>query len=202
MSYRMDAESVILQTVFGDHAANRCWFLMNWALLRESGAVALETVVEQTQAVITAVALKRILAEFYNRMTECGNDIGSMDVISALDDLGIGEEPIWFLAGQGSLEDKELTDIVNSRDDIHDMLDYLVRREGRNVAALMQETFDVPILFVQMLATAVRPDGGELDDYDSAEEYRDAVEACLAELNNFCVDYAVCYEWIENGMEL
>ena len=44
MSYRMDAESVILQTVFGDHAANRCWFLMNWALLRESGAVALETV--------------------------------------------------------------------------------------------------------------------------------------------------------------
>ena len=82
------------------------------------------------------------------------------------------------------------------------MLDYLVRREGRNVAALMQETFDVPILFVQMLATAVRPDGGELDDYDSAEEYRDAVEACLAELNNFCVDYAVCYEWIENGMEL
>ena len=92
--------------------------------------------------------------------------------------------------------------IVNSRDDIHDMLDYLVRREGRNVAALMQETFDVPILFVQMLATAVRPDGGELDDYDSAEEYRDAVEACYAELNNFCVDYAVCYEWIENGMEL
>ena len=104
MSYRMDAESVILQTVFGDHAANRCWFLMNWALLRESGAVALETVVEQTQAVITAVALKRILAEFYNRMTECGNDIGSMDVISALDELGIGEEPIWFLSGQGSLE--------------------------------------------------------------------------------------------------
>ena len=82
------------------------------------------------------------------------------------------------------------------------MLDYLVRREGLNVAALMQETFDAPILFVQMLATAVRPDGGELDDYDSAEEYRDAVEACYAELNNFCVDYAVCYEWIENGMEL
>ena len=64
MSYRMDAESVILQTVFGDHAANRCWFLMNWALLRESGAVALETVVEQTQAVITAVALNGFWQSF------------------------------------------------------------------------------------------------------------------------------------------
>jgi len=202
MSYKMDAESIIFQTVFGEHSANSCWFMMNWALLRESGAVALETVVEQTQAVISAVALKRILAEFYNRMTECGNDIGSLDVISALDELGIGEEAVWFLAGQGSLEDRELLDIVNSRDDIHDMLDYLVRREGRAVAHLMMETFDTPVLFAQMLATAVRPDGEELDDYNTPEEYREAVEACFAELNNFSIDYAVCYEWIDNGMEL
>lgn len=202
MSYRADAESVILQTVFGDHSANRCWFLMNWALLQESGAISLETVLDQTRAVISAVALKRILAEFYNRMTECGNDIGSLDVISALDELDIGEEAVWFLAGQESAEDSELLDILNSRDDIHDMLDYLVRREGRAAAELMEQAFGSTMLFAQMLATAVRPDGEELDGYDSPEEYRDAVEACFAEMNDFTVDYAVCYEWIDNGMEL
>ena len=31
---------------------------------------------------------------------------------------------------------------------------------------------------------------------------REAVEACFGELNNFSVDYAVCYEWISDGMEL
>lgn len=202
MSYRADAESVILQTVFGDHSANRCWFLMNWALLQESGAISLETVLDQTRAVISAVALKRILAEFYNRMTECGNDIGSLDVISALDELDIGEEAVWFLAGQESAEDSELLDILNSRDDIHDMLDYLVRREGQAAAELMEQAFGSTMLFAQMLATAVRPDGEELDGYDSPEEYRDAVEACFAEMNDFTVDYVVCYEWIDNGMEL
>ena len=202
MSYKMDAESVIIQTVFGDHAANNGWFLMNWALLRESGAVALDSVLEQTQAVISAVALKRILAEFYNRMTECGNDIGSLAVISALDELSIGEEAVWFLAGQSSREDAEVLDILNSRDDIHDLLDYLVRREGQAIARLMAETFDTPMLFAQMLATAVRPDGEELDDYHSADEYREAVEACFAELNTLTIDYAVCYEWIDDGMEL
>ena len=202
MSYRTDPESIILQTVFGDHSANRCWLLMNWALLQENGNISLETVLDQTRAVISAVALKRILAEFYNRMTECGNDIGSLDVISALDELDIGEEAVWFLAGQESAEDNELLDILNSRDDIHDMLDYLVRREGRAEAELMEQAFGSTMLFAQMLATAVRSDGEELDGYDSAEEYRDAVEACFGEMNNFTVDYAACYEWINNGMEL
>ena len=67
MRHQMDPESVILQTVFGEPSAASCWFMMNWALLRESGDVSLDTLLEQVRAAISAVALKKLLAEFYNR---------------------------------------------------------------------------------------------------------------------------------------
>ena len=202
MRHQMDPESVILQTVFGEPSAASCWFMMNWALLRESGDVSLDTLLEQARAAISAVALKKLLAEFYNRMTECGNDIGSIDVISVLDELSIGEEAVWFLAGQDSGEDPEFSEILNSRDDIHDLLEYFLRREGRAIAQRMLEAFDPSMIFAQMLATAVEVEGLEPEECASPDVYREAVEACFGELNNFSVDYAVCYEWISDGMEL
>ena len=47
MRHQMDPESVILQTVFGEPSAASCWFMMNWALLRESGDVSLDTLLSR-----------------------------------------------------------------------------------------------------------------------------------------------------------
>ena len=67
-------------------------------------------------------------------------------------------------AGQDSGEDPEFSEILNSRDDIHDLLEYFLRREGRAIAHGMLEAFDPSMIFAQMLATAVEIEGLEPEE--------------------------------------
>ena len=133
---------------------------------------------EQARAAISAVALKKLWRNFINRMTECGNDIGSIDVISCWTSSPLGRGgvvPGW----PGQRRRPGVFEILNSRDDIHDLLEYFLRREGRAIAQRMLEAFDPSMIFAQMLATAVEVEGLEPEECASPEVYRQAVEACF-----------------------
>ena len=109
---KMDPEAVISTVVFGEDSMSRCWMLMVWALLQENGEVDLDSSADQMRACIAAVGIKKLLAQFYDCLSECGNDVGSIDLISVMDELHLGEECLWFVAGQDSADDDELEKLM------------------------------------------------------------------------------------------
>ena len=199
---KMDPEAVISTVVFGEDSMSRCWMLMVWALLQENGEVDLDSSADQMRACIAAVGIKKLLAQFYDCLSECGNDVGSMDLISVMDELHLGEECLWFVAGQDSADDDELEKLMDEQADIHEMAEYLIRSRARRIAALLIESFGEEVLFAQMLASSIEPDGGETLGFSSPEQYLEAVEGCYAQIEDLISDYGACYDWIEDGMRL
>lgn len=199
---KLDPEAVISTVVFGEDSMSRSWMLMVWALLRENGEIELDAPLEQMQACLSAVAIKKLLAEFYNRLAECGNDVGSIDLISVMDELSLGEECMWFVAGQEAAVDAEITSLMEDRADIHEMAEYLIRRRAAHIASLLTESFGQEVLFAQMLASSIEPDGRETEGFGSPEQYLQAVEACYSRVEELISDYGACYDWIEDGMRL
>ena len=56
---KLDPEAVISTVVFGEDSMSRSWMLMVWALLRENGEIELDSPLEQMQACLSAVAIKK-----------------------------------------------------------------------------------------------------------------------------------------------
>ena len=86
--------------------------------------------------------------------------------------------------------------------DIHEMADYLIRRRARHIASLLTESFGQEVLFAQMLASSIEPDGREAEGFGSPEQYLQAVEACFSRIEELISDYGACYDWIEDGMHV
>ena len=119
-----------------------------------------------------------------------------------MDELSLGEECMWFVAGQDAADDKEVVALMEDRADIHEMADYLIRRRARHIALLLSESFGQEVLFAQMLASSIEPDGREAEGFGSPEQYLQAVEACFSRIEDLISDYGACYDWIEDGMHV
>ena len=161
-----------------------------------------DTSLGRLEAILRAVALKKLLAEFYHRLTECGNDIGSLDVFSVMDELELGEESVWFLAGLYSARDSRYQQLLEEGEDIHDMIDFMVDRSAEQIADYLLGRRGVDRLFVEMLCTAIQLEQDSNLDFSSEEEYLDYVQTGMDQLNLVCADYGTAYDWVADGMEL
>ena len=195
-----NVEEIIISNVFSEDSGNRYWFYRCWELVRPGEK--LDSPLERLDAILRAVALKKILAEFYHRLTECGNDIGSLDVFSVMDELELEEEAVWFLAGLRSAEDNRYRQVFEEGSDIHDMIDFMVDRWCEKIAEYLLMNIGVDRLFVEMLCTAIQLEENSNLDFGSEEEYLDYVESGMDQLNLVCADYGEAYDWVADGMEI
>lgn len=197
----MELENILKRELFAYDPGARLWFTHTWEETKPLlDTEKLDSPIQQLKAILLAVGLKRLYAEFYRQLEDGENEIGSLDVFDLMDQLEWSEEVVWFLAGVYSREDAEYERLL-AEGDIHEMLDFLVLRIARRAALLLTESMTAEVLFVRFYMA----EGMEADQEPSLEDpaaYRRYIEEHMAILNEVNSGKEQAYAWIAERMPL
>lgn len=197
----MELENILKSELFAYDSGARLWFCHTWDATKPLlGGEPLDGPVQQLKAILLAVALKRLYAEFYRQLEDGENEIGSLDVFDLMDQLEWSEEVVWFLAGAYSRENAEY-DRLLAEGDIHEMLDFMVMLTARRAARLLTEKMTANKMFVRFyMAEGLEP--GQEQDLEAPEAYCRYIEEHMAVLNEVDSGKQRAYAWISDKMPL
>lgn len=197
----MDLEGILKRELFAYHPGARLWFCNMWEETKKIiGSDALNSPVQQLKAILLAVALKKLFAEFYHQLENDDNEVGSLDVFDLMDQLEWSEEVVWFLAGVYSINNKCYEEIMNTGD-IHEMLDFMVTLTAKRTAELLLKQTNAERLFV-CFYMAEGVDSEKEKELENKDHYDHYIQMHMSILNDMDSNKKRAFEWIYNSMPL
>ena len=197
----MELENILKHELFAYDPGAHLWFAHAWEEAKPLlGGGRLDSPIQQLKAILLAVGLKRLYAEFYRQLEGGENEIGSLDVFDLMDQLEWSEEAVWFLAGVYSREDAEYEQLL-AEGDIHEILDFMVLNTARWAARLLTESITAEVLFVRFYI-AENMEADQEPGLEDPAAYRRYIEEHMAVLNEVDPGKEQAYAWLSDRMPL